>query len=345
MPDANQVPRLIRLRPAQGGESGPGAATPEGLAQRLRESEERLRLALAAARMVTWEWDVPRNEVHVTGGLTAILGLGAGPTSLLYPSHLAPVHPSDCAHITAAEQQALAGGGEYTVEFRVLPPDGTVRWLAETGRVVARDAGGGPLRVLGVVQDVTERRELQERLIFQASHDPLTRLPNREVLIERLTQALTRCGEDGGVGVAVLFLDLDGFKAVNDRFGHAAGDRLLVAVAERVRGCIRTGGERPADTLARLGGDEFVLLLENVTGGIAERVAARILAALRLPFAIEGENVLVGASIGIALGASLWDRQETLLRAADAALYRAKAAPDSGYALAAPAPPLGDSPP
>ena len=188
---------------------------------------------------------------------------------------------------------------------------------------------GGRRLILASCRDLTEREALESRLAHQAFHDALTGLPNRTLFSERLGQALARAGRGGQGLVAVLFLDLDNFKYVNDSLGHGAGDRLLVAVAERLRACLR-----PGDTAARLGGDEFTVLLEGVAGvGDATRVAERVMGALREPFGLGGRRLFVGASIGVALGEAGRDRPEDLLRKADTALYQAKGEGKARYAL------------
>jgi diguanylate cyclase (GGDEF)-like protein len=160
---------------------------------------------------------------------------------------------------------------------------------------------------------------IAEQFTRDALHDPLTKLPNRSLLLDRLGLALSRAGRLGSLD-AVLFLDLDGFKAVNDSLGHAAGDELLIQVAERIRGCLR-----PADTVARLGGDEFGILLEGVNdAGGAHAAADRILEALRAPMTIQGKDLVTGGSIGIVLGAPD-EGASSLLRKADQAMYAAKA--------------------
>jgi diguanylate cyclase (GGDEF)-like protein len=180
-----------------------------------------------------------------------------------------------------------------------------------------------------VVRDSTERKRIEAELAHRAAHDPLTGLPNRARFAEHLDQALT-AGAAPNDGVAVLFLDLDGFKTVNDALGHAAGDALLVAVAERLRRCVR-----PGDAIARLGGDEFTVLLAGVTGlEEAARVADRMRQALAEPFAIGGREVVVTTSVGIAVGAVGDGVERDLVREADAAMYRAKrGGDDRGAAL------------
>ena len=168
-------------------------------------------------------------------------------------------------------------------------------------------------------QALDERNALQEALSLQAFYDPLTRLPNRVLFYDRLRHALARTARHHGI-VAVLFLDLDGFKSVNDRFGHTHGDQLLIQVAERMQLQMRT-----EDTLARLGGDEFTVLLANETSiGGATQVARRLLDEISLPYMIDGEKVTLSASIGVAVNASENMQPDDLIRNADNAMYQAK---------------------
>jgi diguanylate cyclase (GGDEF)-like protein len=180
---------------------------------------------------------------------------------------------------------------------------------------------------------IGQRQALERRLEYQAFHDFLTDLPNRALFADRLEHALARAGRrgDSGGSVAVLLVDLDDFKRVNDSLGHGVGDAVLTAVGERLRGCLR-----PTDTAARLGGDEFAALLQGADEEEATRVAQRISAALRAPTAIEGQRVAVGASVGVALSGAFCDSPGDLLRKADLALYRAKGKGKGSYVVATP---------
>ncbi|MDR5709367.1 MAG: EAL domain-containing protein [Armatimonadota bacterium] len=186
------------------------------------------------------------------------------------------------------------------------------------------DARGEVIRLIGYGLDITERKRMEQRLEHLALHDVLTGLPNRTLFLDRLRQALERTHR-AGTQVAVLFVDLDQFKFINDSLGHAAGDTLLIEASRRLEGCLRA-----ADTLARLGGDEFVVLAEVHDPADAARIAERILAALSPPFVLEGEEVYVTASVGISVGDGT-RRPEDLLREADTAMYRAKAAGRNRY--------------
>jgi diguanylate cyclase (GGDEF)-like protein len=195
------------------------------------------------------------------------------------------------------------------------------------------------------IRHAIERQRVERELNQLARHDPLTGLPNRTLFHDRLTQALRRLDRPRGPDrmsqlVAVIFLDLDGFKAINDRYGHLAGDRLLAAVARRLVRVVRR-----ADTVARLGGDEFTILLEGLQRQAdAARIAETVLASLRQPFELGGFVVELGASLGIALAAQPGQAPDCLTREADAAMYRAKAAGGTGYRFHSPSWPRLDWP-
>lgn len=228
------------------------------------------------------------------------------PPELVAPMLRRIVKTLDTREMQVIEYQLPVAGGELDFEARFVV--------------------SGPEEVLSVVRDVTERKTLERQLEHLAFHDALTGLPNRALFMDRLEHALTRVGrpEDS---VAVLFMDLDNFKYVNDSLGHEIGDRLLVAVAERLRTCLR-----PQDTLARLGGDEFVILLEDVKGiGDATGAVERTAEVLRDPFALEGQEVIVTASVGISFGRSAREQPGGLLRSADLAMNRAKEAGKARY--------------
>jgi diguanylate cyclase (GGDEF)-like protein len=195
-----------------------------------------------------------------------------------------------------------------------------VVWVLEAAMLVKDATTGSPLYWQGILYDITQRKEAEEWLEHRAFHDTLTDLPNRQLLFDRLGHALART-ERGSSGVAVLFMDLDRFKVVNDSLGHETGDRLLVVASERLAGCLR-----PEDTLARFGGDEFVVLVEDLESPEqAIRVAERLIECLEEPFVLEGWGELfVRASVGIAFGTAPMKSAEDLLRDADTAMYRAK---------------------
>ena len=204
-------------------------------------------------------------------------------------------------------------------EHRIRRKDGSFMWVLSRGLAV-RDNNGWAIRMAGSMTDVSQRKVAEERLLHAAFHDGLTGLPNRALFMDRLSHVVARSRRLPASQFAVLFLDLDRFKVVNDSLGHSVGDQLLVAIARRLERCLR-----PADTVARLGGDEFTILLEDI-GDVrgATRVADRIHVELVRAFRLAGQEVFTSSSIGIALGNAAED-PETLLRNADLAMYQAKA--------------------
>jgi diguanylate cyclase (GGDEF)-like protein/PAS domain S-box-containing protein len=407
----------------------------------LRSSEERLHLALDAASMAMWDWNLVDHTFVRSPGMAALYGLPSGSLASPEVDPLGFVHPDDRPLIDEMDRRHIEENAPYVVEYRVNRPDGATAWLREQGRSIP-GPDGTPERLLGVTIDVTARRLAEEaaresegqfRLLFaanphpmwvferetlrflevndaaiahygytraeflamtvdeirppddasplpwqsatdgpilggsggrrhrtkdqrlidvevtshlltfrgrpaylvvaqdvsarlslerqlahQAFHDPLTGLPNRAHCRDRLAHVLAE-GTDGEPQCAVLFLDLDEFKVINDTLGHEAGDRLLVALADRLRHCVRGH-----DTLARLGGDEFTILLERLPEqGAASEIAARVTDAIRAPFHLEGREVVVTASIGISTPGAACDPDE-VLRLADVAMYEAK---------------------
>jgi diguanylate cyclase (GGDEF)-like protein/PAS domain S-box-containing protein len=204
-------------------------------------------------------------------------------------------------------------------ESRPLP-DGTVAWTSTT-KMPLRDRDGRVVGTMGLSRDISDLKRAQDRLVQHAFYDSLTGLPNRSLFMDRLEHSIRRTLRRPDILSAVLFLDVDRFKGVNDSLGHQAGDQLLYSVARRLERCLR-----PGDTIARLGGDEFVVLLEDIVEvNAAARVARRILQDLAAPFAIAGVEVYASVSIGIALSSNRYERPEEMLRDADTAMYRAKA--------------------
>ena len=235
------------------------------------------------------------------------------------------MHPADRDRMIQAETDDLERTDpQGRWEYRLIARDGRVVWVIDDEAVISRDVDGRPIMVQGILVDISDRKDLEEQLRHQALHDPLTGLPNRVLFVDRLSHALVRRARSTN-GLAVLFVDLDNFKDVNDRLGHAVGDRLLRLVASRLRGVLRA-----EDSACRLGGDEFAFLLEDSTTPRAERVAERILAALAAPFELGEGTVTLSASIGIAVTSGPMDEDDAtaaadeLLRDADTAMYAAK---------------------
>jgi diguanylate cyclase (GGDEF)-like protein len=212
------------------------------------------------------------------------------------------------------------GERDYEVEFRIVLPDGTTRYIAAFA-LVQRNAEGQPVRMVGANLDISDRKQAEEQLIYRALHDALTDLPNRALLMSRLEVAIERAQQSTTYHFAVLFLDLDQFKVINDSLGHLVGDQLLISVAQKLRCVIRA-----TDLAARLGGDEFVILLEHIPSlETVIQLAERILADFENTIVIDGYSLFITTSIGIVWGTHAYTEASDLMRDADIALYQAKA--------------------
>jgi diguanylate cyclase (GGDEF)-like protein/PAS domain S-box-containing protein len=285
----------------------------------LRQTEERYALAVQGANDGIWDWDVAAKSVYYAPRWKAMLGytedqIGSDPDE--WNSRL---HPDDVGRFEHAAEEHLAGRtSHFESEHRMRHADGRYRWMASRGLAI-RDADGNATRMAGSMSDVSDRKAAEEQLVHDALHDGLTGLPNRALFLDRLALSLSRTRRQPGYGCAVLFLDLDRFKVVNDGFSHAVGDQLLVALARRLATGLRAG-----DTVARLGGDEFTVLLDDVATADEALVAAqRIQDAMSEPFHIEGRELVIAGSIGIALSESAGQPAD-MLRNADIAMYHAK---------------------
>ena len=237
------------------------------------------------------------------------------------------LHPEDRERVLWEEDKDFESGTDAAhTEYRLLAKDGHVVWVRDES-VIVRDDEGNALFYRGVMFDVTERMQLEEQLTHQAFHDPLTKLPNRALFYDRVEHALARRDRHPG-SLAVMFLDLDDFKNVNDAFGHSAGDELLIQVAANLRSSIRAG-----DTAARFGGDEFAVLLEEADANRTAEVARRILSTFDVPFKIGTRSIKVKASIGAVVGEDADEDVDGLIRNADLAMYSAKTEGKARFAL------------
>jgi diguanylate cyclase (GGDEF)-like protein/PAS domain S-box-containing protein len=294
-----------------------------------RESEARFRSLVQNASDVTMVVGADTVVSYVTPPVQRVLGWE--PAELLGVELADLIHPEEADYARAFYADIDAdGGGAVTVEWRVRHRDGSWRQFeVVNASLLDDDAVRG---IVATLRDVTERRALERELEHQAFHDRLTGLANRALFRDRLGHALARRNRNQHP-VAVLLLDLDDFKVVNDSLGHAAGDRLLVMVAERLRGHLRA-----SDTTARLGGDEFAVLLDDpATADEATLVAERLVEVLTAPYQLDGRELFVRASIGVALAAATGQPADELLRDADMAMYAAKAQSRGGYQVFQPA--------
>jgi diguanylate cyclase (GGDEF)-like protein/PAS domain S-box-containing protein len=292
------------------------------LASELGQSEARFRSLVQNASDVIIVLDAAGRISYESPAVLRVLGYR--PEARVGNDALATVHADEAARVREILGYVAQSPREFrTLEFRARHADGSWRWLEMTATNLLDDPS--VRGIVGNYRDVTERKLLEAQLAFQASHDALTGLANRVLFRDRLEHALAR-GRRHQEPVAILFLDLDDFKTVNDRFGHSAGDEMLVAVAERLRSCLRQ-----TDIAARFGGDEFAILLEDTAGAEAEIAAKRILDVLAPPFGVQARSLRASTSIGIALAEDGLLGPEALLRNADVAMYAAKAAGKNRY--------------
>lgn len=287
--------------------------------QALRQSEQRLSRAQRIARIGSWEWDLRTNGLTFSPELFAILGYDAAcAPHVSLEWFYRQINPADTPFVRKTLVAAVESGRSMSVTFRIATCSGEEIVVASQAELELDDAGC-PELLVGTLLDVTERTKAEQEIHHLANYDTLTGLPNRNLLHDRLQQAIVQAARTSG-NVGVLFLDLDRFKGVNDSLGHRAGDQLLKTVSERLRVCVRE-----SDTLARIGGDEFVVILSLVSDedGISS-AASKILAIISEPFLIEGQELYLTASIGVAVYPTDGSDVQALLKHADLAMYQAK---------------------
>ena len=289
-------------------------------AETLRQSEERYALAAHGANDGLWDWDVVSGRVYLSARWKSMLGHEDAEIAPHVDAWFSRVHENDLPGLKEA-LEARVGSRKTHIqhEYRMVHKDGRHVWVLCRG-IVLFDDRGNPVRVAGSQTDITASKEAEEQLRRNALHDALTGLPNRALLMDRLEQSIARAQRTADARFAVLFLDLDHFKTLNDSLGHLAGDQLLVQIAHRLGECLRS-----TDTVARLGGDEFAIILADLENDEAPSIIAeRIQEALGEPFELEGHRVFTSASVGITLSSEKYKRAADFLRDADTAMYRAK---------------------
>jgi diguanylate cyclase (GGDEF)-like protein/PAS domain S-box-containing protein len=299
------------------------------MAQAVRESEERYALAARAANDGMWDWDLDKGTVYYSSRWSEMLGYPEAAISKTPEEWLDRVHADDRPGLMS-ELVSLKLGEQASIlhEHRVKTREGGYIWVLCRGLAVP-GVGKPATRIVGSLTDVTERRLLEERLRQQALYDALTGLPNRVLFLDRLAMGIANTKRRAGGTYTVLWLDLDGFKILNDSLGHQMGDKLLIQVADRIRAQLRE-----SDTAARFGGDEFAVLLLDVPDLATVRVVVqRLLEHLGAIYDLEGNEIVVTASIGVAMSTVGYERPEDVLRDADIAMYRAKSKGRGTYAI------------
>ncbi|HLA06142.1 MAG TPA: EAL domain-containing protein [Anaerolineales bacterium] len=295
----------------------------------LQESQERYALALAGANDGLWDWNLKTNEIFFSPRWKSMLGYSEDEINNNPDEWFKRVHPNDHKQVQTDLVSHLEGyTSHFQSEYRIRHANGSDLWVLSRGLAV-RDTEGRAHRMAGSQSDITARKLAEERLAYDALHDPLTGLPNRVLFMDRLENRLERTRRNPNDLFAIMFIDLDRFKVVNDSLGHAVGDQLLVTTAHRLRQCVR-----PEDTVARLSGDEFAVLLDRVNDvGDTVRVAHRIKAQL-VTTALLGPVERSGtASIGIVMFNDNYLTAGELVRDADSAMYRAKAMGGNSHQL------------
>ena len=296
----------------------------------LKGSEARLAKAQQTVRFGLWEWNVSEDHWFVSDGACRILGFAQGDRPANREAMLKFVHPDDRDRVFRLFAAALRGEKKYEIEYKLILPDGTSHVVGEQAEV-SFNKQAEPEQVEGTLQDLTERRQAEARVQYLAYHDGLTGLPNRQMFSEQAGYIL-RTARRSKMALAMLSLDLDNFKAINESLGHDAGDGLLRQVADRISGCVRTsdlishpGREAATFPVFRFGGDEFTVLLANLQHEHDTLVVVRrIMTALKERFVVGGHDLFATASIGIAMYPSDGGDLGTLLRNADSAMHHAK---------------------
>jgi len=283
-------------------------------------SEQRLQLAVKATRSAIWDQDLANDTYWWSSELLNMLGYSEGEFSPSHETKVSLVHEEDVEWVkTSIDRYLRREIPTYNPEFRVHRKDGTWLWVEDRG-TAEWDITGKPLRFSGIMSDCSERKQFEQQLMYMATHDPLTNLPNRTLLLDRLDHALLHATRKG-LMVGALLIDIDRFKLINDSLGHNVGDQLIKAVANRLQQNLR-----PSDTLARLAIDEFVVICEDLpTPQEAARVAKRLLSTLSQSFTVEGHHLHISVSVGISVSPSDGNSPQDMLRHADTAMHSAKA--------------------
>lgn len=302
----------------------------------LEAQRERLAYALEGSRLALFDLDARTGRVLLSAEWARIVGAPEGETVTTVKALAERVPLEDHAILYESAIGVLKGSlKQYDVEHRFMREDGSILWIRSRCRVTERAPNGRALRATGTNVDITARKTVEQMLQHQAMTDPVTELPNRRLFSDRLAQCVARAKREG-TALALLYADLDEFKAINDAHGHTAGDELLRQIGARFVACVRA-----SDTVARVGGDEFAVLLDaTASPESAEEVGGKLIHALGAPFELAGGiQVKLGCSIGLAVYPADGADGPSLLLAADAAMYRAKADGKGGYHRAQAAPP------
>jgi diguanylate cyclase (GGDEF)-like protein/PAS domain S-box-containing protein len=283
-----------------------------------KKSKARLIEAQRIAHLGNWDWDIEKNELSWSDEIYRIFGFSPQEFGGSYEAFLNIIHPEDREFVKQSINEALSGKRPYSIDHRIVLPDGTIRIVHEQGEVT-HDKPGKPIHMVGTVQDITERKQMEEKLQYFAYYDAITGLPNRNLFVDRLNQVLTRASFHKNP-FAVLIIDIDDFKSISDTFGFNVGDNVLKEVAGILSTSIREG-----DTVARLGGDDFGVLLTDIAHSKdVILVVEKIMKNVSQPIKFDGKEIILTLSMGISVYPGDGEEAPELTRNADLALSKAK---------------------
>jgi diguanylate cyclase (GGDEF)-like protein/PAS domain S-box-containing protein len=296
----------------------------------LRKSDERYALAARGANDGLWDWDLQSGSIYYSPRWKTMLGLGEDEGDNTSAFWFSRIHPDDADILQAALDAHIGNVTPHLeVEYRMRHLGDNYVWVLTRGLAVFDPNNGQVVRISGSQTDITARKRTEQQLLHDAFHDGLTGMSNRALFLDRLGQALSRVKRDAKRSFAVLFIDIDRFKYVNDTLGHSAGDGLIIAIARRIEECIRA-----TDTAARLGGDEFAILLDDIPNvEEASNFAARLMVFISQKITLRNQEIFPTVSVGVAFGTGDYERPEDVLSDADLAMYRAKESGKACYAV------------
>ncbi|MDP3610176.1 MAG: diguanylate cyclase [Methylophilus sp.] len=316
---ANQVVKLLELR-AERNKYRDLVLEKDIVNKELAEIKQRWQFAIEGSGDGVWDWNIQTNKTFFSKRWKSMLGYEVDDIPNTYQAFASLIHKDDIPNITKKLNDYLAGKtSEFKSEIRLLCKDNSYKWILSRGMVVEFDPGGLPKRMAGTHTDISSRKQTEEVIWRQANFDLLTGLPNRRMFFDRLKEEIKKATRARSK-FALMFIDLDGFKEVNDKYGHKTGDNLLIQVVKRVSQCIRA-----CDTFSRLGGDEFTIILTELNSvEDIDFVATKVLGVINQPFQLGVNKVMISASIGVSIFPEHTKESDALISLADAAMYTAK---------------------
>lgn len=284
-----------------------------------QEMERRLQLVIDGTNDGIWDWDILRDRVFWSDRIYQILSMDKGTLGDKFDELKKLMHPKDRSEFDKAVRNHLVYNGAFNIEVRIHDSHQSYRYILLRGKV-KRNLENKPVRMAGSISDITDQKLFEQKLRHNAYHDSLTLLPNRAFFVEELSKTLYQTNESVDFIFAIILLDLDKFKLINDNIGHHTGDDLLKDVANRIERCLRSG-----DVLARIGGDEFAIVVNDIRqAGDATHFAQRVKAEIMRPFIVSGKEIFISSSMGIVFNNETHDSTEAILRDANTSLTQAK---------------------